>query len=109
MLQNLVALKGGAGDEQGILQINLILLVVVFVGKFAEAVNREVSGLVGEIGDLRPPNLIGAVHGNVIGYLRLDVGVFRGDNGVSRAVAALVFVRIQRLAHRLPCCRPVVA
>ena len=108
MLEDLVALEAGAGDEQGVLEVDLILLIVVVVGEFYEAEGGQVSGLIAVVGDDRTPNLIGCAVGHVIGHLRADVCIVGRDHSVCGAVTADALVGIQRLANRLPGSRPVI-
>ena len=108
VLENLVAFKAGACDEQGILQVYLILFIVVVVGEFHKAEGGQVSRLVAVVLDYSAPYLIGSADGNIIGHFRGNAGIFRGNNGVSGTVAADALVSIQRLAHRLPGSRPVI-
>ena len=108
VLDDAVFLKAGTGDEQGVLEVYLILLVVVVVGEFHKAEHGQLSWLVGGVGDLCAPNLIGLVIGYIVGGLGMHVCIIRSHNGVSGTVAAYALVLIQGLAHRLPGCRPVI-
>jgi len=102
VLEYLVALKGDLSDELGVLEIELILLIVVFGCEFTEAEYRELSGLGGSVGDLCVPYLIGLAQGNVIGDLGFYFRILGGDDGISRTVAAFALVLVKRLAHGLP-------
>ena len=108
VLEDLVALKAGACDEQGVLEVDLVLLVVIVVGELYETECRQVSRLVAVVGDDSTPYLIGSADGNIICDLRRDAGIVCGNHGISCAVAADALVGIQRLAYRLPGGRPVV-
>ena len=102
VLKYLVLLKGGSCNELSVLEVYLILLVVVVVCKLAEAVNGKLSWLAVKVGDHSSPDLVRLALGNIIGNLGFNVCVFRGNNGVSRTVAAFALILVQRLAHRLP-------
>ena len=75
MLEYLVLLEAGACDEEGILEIDLILLVVRLVCELNKAVNRELSLLGGVVCHFSTPNLVGLAVGNVVSHLRLDVSI----------------------------------
>ena len=109
VLEDLVPLALGAGDEERVLEVDLILLIVVVVGELHEAEHGERAGLVGGIGDLGAPYLIGLAGGDVVGRLGRDAGIGGGHDGIRRAVAALALVLVEGLADGLPGGRPEVA
>lgn len=106
---DIVALEVGACDEQGILEIYLILFVVRVVHELAVAGNSELSGLVGGVCYLCRPYLVCSALGNVVGHLGLYALVLGCDNGVSGTVAALALEFIEGLAYGRPGSGPVLA
>ena len=108
VLEDLVALKAGTGDEQGVLEVDLILFVIVVVGELYETECGQVSRLVAVVGDDCTPYLISCPDGYIISDFGGNAGIVCGNYGVSGTVAADALVRIQRLAYRLPCSRPVI-
>ena len=103
MLSDTVAaVEACAGDKEGVLEVDLILLIVGLVCELNEAVNGELSVLCGIVCDLCPPDLIGLTVGNIVGGLGLYLSVLSGDNCISRTVAALGLVLVKGLADRLP-------
>ena len=108
-LVNVLVLEIGVGDEQGVLKVNLVLLVVRVVYELTVACYGKLSGLVGGVCYLCRPNLVGCVLGNVVGNLALNSAVLRGDDGVCSTVAAFTLEAVKALAYRRPRSRPVVA
>ncbi len=53
--------KEGAGDEQGVLEIDLILFVVAVIRKLGIACQCELAGAVRAVLDRQVPDLVGAV------------------------------------------------
>lgn len=109
VLEDEIIVEGGGGDELGVLEVHQILLVVGFGGEFAVAQGRDLAGLVGLVGHLNAPHLVGSALGHVIQHLGSDTGVFALDLGVGGAVAGDGLVLLQGLLHRTPGSRPVVA
>ena len=108
MLKDLIALKGGAADEQGVLQVHLILLVVALVGKLHESESGELSGGGAGVGHLCGPDFVGGILGHIIGHLGGDPRILRTHDGISGAVTDSGLVGIQGLAHGLPGGGPVI-
>ena len=102
MLKDLVLLKACTRNEEGILKVDLILLIVVIVCEFNESVNRESALLVAVVCELAAPYLVGLALRNVVCSLRLDVRIISRNYCVSCTVAALALVLVKRLAYRLP-------
>ena len=75
VLYYLIALKGGTCDEQGVLEIYLILLVVVLVGELDKAPCGKVPCLIALVCYLYSPYLIGLVQGHIVSQLALDAAV----------------------------------
>ncbi len=75
VLYYLIALKRGACDEQGVLEIYLILLVVVLVGELDKAPSGKVPCLIALVCYLDSPYLIGLVQGHIVSQLALDAAV----------------------------------
>ena len=65
-LVDIVTLEVGAGDEQSVLKIYLILLVVRVVDELAYAGNSELSGLIGGVCYLSSPYLVCSALGNIV-------------------------------------------
>ena len=107
-LVDIVTLEVGAGDEQSVLKIYLILLVVRVVDELAYAGNSELSGLIGSVCYLSSPYLVCSALGNIVSNLGLNALVLGSDNGVSGTVAALALELIERLAYGRPGSGPVV-
>ncbi len=108
-LEHEVALKIGMRDEQGILEVYLVLLVVVIVYKFTVARNGKLAGFAVGVCDLSRPYLVGLTLRNVVRYLGLDLLVLRGDDGIRGAMAAFALVLVEGLADGRPRAAPVFA
>ena len=89
-----VAHKVGMSDKEGVLKVNLVLLIVRVVNKFTVACNCKITGLIPCICNLSAPYLIGSVLGHIVGCFSLDIGIFRGNNGISGTMAAFALVLI---------------
>ena len=109
LLGDAVALEQGAADEEGVLQVDLVLLVVAVVGELGVTGQGQAAGAVRLVGHRQGPDLIGLAPGHIVGGLRGDAGIARLHFGVAHAVAALAPVGVQRFCHRLPGGGPVVA
>src|SRR5699024_9851054 len=109
LLGDAVCLGQVAADEEGVLQVDLVLLVVAVVGELGVTGQGQAAGAVRLVGHRQGPDLIGLAPGHIVGGLRGDAGIARLHFGVAHAVAALAPVSVQRLCHRLPGGGPVVA
>ena len=108
LLGDAVAGKEGPADEEGILQIHLVLLVVVVVGEFRVARQGQFPGGVGGVGHRQLPHFMGAVLGHIVDRFGVDARIVGEHPGVAHAVAAFAGVVLQVLAHRLPGSRPEI-
>ena len=95
-------------DEQGVLEVDLILLVVGIVNELAVACNAQLTGLCICVGYLCSPYFISSVHRNVVCNLRLYLLVLRGDDSVGCTVTALALVAVEGLAYGRPRSRPEI-
>ena len=91
---NVLVLEVCSCDEQGVLEVYLILLVVGIVYELAVACNAELTGLCVCVCYLSGPYLVCSVHRNIVSNLRLYALVLRGDNSVSCTVTALALVLV---------------
>ena len=108
VLNDLIALKAGTGDEEGILQIHLILLIVVVIGEFYESKCRQMPNGIAAVGNLGTPNLMRCAVWHIIRHFRSNSGIFCGKDGVSCSMAAFALIGVQRLSDRLPGSRPII-
>ena len=106
-LVDIVTLVIGAGDEQCVLQVYLILLVVRVVDELAVAGNCKLSGLVGGVCYLGSPYLVCSALRNVVSHLGLDALVLGSDDGICSTVTALALELVEGLAYGRPGSRPV--
>ena len=109
VLHDFVAFQCSTGDKQGILQVDLILFVIVLVGKFHKAERRKFSGAVTLIGNHSTPNFMGCTVWHIIGYIRANTAVFCGNDCISGTMPTGAFISVQRLADRLPGSRPIIS
>ena len=100
--QYAVALKIGARDVLGVLEVDLILLVVVVSREFAVSENGNTARTVGGILDAAVPDLVGLLKRDIIQHRGIYARVAGADVGVRRAVAAFAAILIEGLADRLP-------
>ena len=107
-LNDLVFFKKRLGNELGILKIYLILFVITFIGKFTISENRQSSYFAVIILNLKSPNFIGLVFGNIIQSRTGDTGIFSLDIRIACSVSALALIGIEGFTHRLPAGRPII-
>ena len=109
LLADPVLFEQGPADEEGILQIDLVLLIVAVVGEFGAAGHGQMPGRGREIGQGELPDFIGLSKRHIIQGLAADPVIFRADHSIACAVAAFALIFRQVLAHRLPGGGPVIA
>ena len=108
VLHDAIAVEGGVGNELGILQVDQVLLVIGLGGQLTVGHGGDGAHLVGGVGDLHAPDLMGGVHRDIIQHGGLDAGVLRFDLRVGGAVAGDGLVLVEGLFHRTPGGRPVI-
>ena len=101
-LQNVVILKLGACNELGILQIDLILLIVRIIRKFGIAGHSQFPHNVRVVAYSHGPDLMGGIQRHIVEHFRGDSRVEGAHFCVGHAVSAFAFVAGQILADRLP-------
>ena len=109
LLADAVSVKQRAGDELGVLQVHLVLLVIAMAGEFGVAGEGQGPGAVRVVAHRQPPDLMGSVQGHVVGRLAVDAAVIRLHDRIAHTVTADAFVCIQVLTHRLPGRRPEIS
>ena len=109
MLDEMVAVEGGGGDELGVLQVDGVLLIVAFGGELAVGENGKLPGPVGAVGNLHPPDLVSGAKGHIVQYPAGDACVHAFHLGIAGAVAGYGVEVMKGLFHRPPRGRPVVA
>ena len=109
MLNDFISLKGSTADKECVLKVNLILLVIVLIGKLYESEYIELADSVGIVLNDSAPYFVGLILGNIISRLGCDTCVSGSHYGIACAVSGRGFVEIKRLGNRLPGARPVVS
>ena len=102
LLADPVFVEQGSGDKLGVLQVHLVLLIIAVAGKLRVAREGQRPGAVRVVAHRQPPDLVGPAQGHIISRLAVDAAIIRRHDRVAHSVAALAFVRIQVLSHRLP-------
>ncbi len=103
MLNYHISLKRGPCYKQGVLEIDLILFIVVFISELDKTESRQLPCSARVVGHLCSPHLIGLIERNIVGDLGADTGIVRLNGGVSCSVVTLGLIIVKALAHRLPC------
>ena len=109
LLGDPVAFKHSPADEEGILEVDLILLVVAVVGELSIACQGQAAVPVRVIGDGEGPDFISFALGHIVDGLGGDVCIAGFHPGVAHAVAALDLVVVQVFSHRLPGSGPEIS
>ena len=109
MLDDMVTVEGRCGDKLRILEVDQILLIVALSGQLAVRENGDGAGLVGLVRHRHAPNLVRRAQRHIVQRLALDAAVCAFDLRVARAVTGDGLVLFQRLLHRPPRCRPIIA
>ena len=102
LLADTVLAEQRPGDKLGVLQIDLVLLIVAVVGKFGVARQGQLPAPVRSVDHGQPPHLVRGALRDVKHRLAVDTAVVSQHFGIPRPVAALALVCIQILPHRLP-------
>ena len=102
LLEDLIVLIEGSGDELSVLKVYLILLIIAVVGKLSITKYGNGSGLCGIVCDLCRPYFIGLSKRNIVKHLGMDACVVSLHGGIGCTVAALALILAQGLAYGLP-------
>ena len=105
----MVFVELGHGDELGVLHVHQILGIEAVGGEFAVAEHADLPGRIARVGHLKPPDLVGRVHGHVVQGLGFDAVIGGFDLRIAGAVAGDGFKCFQRLFHRPPGGGPEIA
>ena len=97
------------GNELGVLQIDLVLLIVAVAGKLGVARKCQLPRLFRLVLHSEAPYLIGRAKRHIVIRLCTDAAIPAAYGGIAGSVPALTLILIQILTDRLPRNRPVVA
>ena len=96
-------------DELRILHVHQVLGIEAFGRQLGIAEYADLSGLVRQVLQADPPDLMGRSHGDIIQGLAADPVVLADDLRIAGAVMAFRFILLQRFGHRLPAGGPEIA
>ncbi len=108
-LHNAVLGKERPGNEQRVLEIDLILFIVAVIGKFRVSGQSKIPRFPGMIADGERPYFVGLSEGNIIKRFGGNPVIFSCHFGISYAVAAFALIEFQIFPNGLPGSRPVVS
>ena len=108
VLQHVVAHPLGTADKLRILQVDHILLVIVFVGQLAIPEYGYLAGTIAGVFQCEPPYFVRCAKRNVIQRPGAYACVFAYKFGVGCAVATYRAVCVQRFGYRLPAGGPEI-
>ena len=102
LLINFIFSETGICSTQCILQIHLILIIIVIVGKFCITKCRNFSGRVSSICHFQAPYLIYLIQRHIVHSLGLNSRILCRHLRIGSAMTDLTLVLVKGLAHWLP-------